>query len=82
MRKYISNLNNDRQFSAVLGVNKKYFEKLLPVFSSVLGETECQKKRNQKNLVNRLRSNSNFLKDVFIRLAAGLFNLKNNFIIQ
>ncbi len=41
MSKYISNLNNDRQFSAVLGVNKKDFEKLLPVFSSVLRETKC-----------------------------------------
>lgn len=32
--------------------------------------------------VNRLRSKSNFFKDTIIRLAAGLFNLKNNFIIQ
>jgi len=69
MSKYISNLNNDRQFSAVLGVNKKDFEKLLPVFSSVLGEAECQKKRNQKNLRE--------LKDPSDNLIFILFYMKN-----
>ncbi len=48
MSKYISNLNNDRQFSAMLGINKKDFEKLLPVLSSVLGEAECKKKEIKK----------------------------------
>ena len=33
-------------------------------------------------LVIRLRSKSDFIKDAVIHLAAGLFNLKNNFIIQ
>ena len=69
MSKYISNLNNDRQFSAVLGVNKKDFEKLLPIFSSVLGEAECQKKRNQKNLRE--------LKDPSDNLIFILFYMKN-----
>jgi hypothetical protein len=32
-------------------------------------------------LVNRLRNKSDFIKDIVIRLAAGLFNLKNNFTI-
>lgn len=33
-------------------------------------------------LVTRLRNKSDFIKDIVIRLAAGLYNLKNNFTIQ
>ena len=33
-------------------------------------------------LVNRLRNKSDFITDTIIRLAAGLFNLKNSFAIQ
>lgn len=33
-------------------------------------------------LTIRLRNKLDFIKDTVIRLAAGLFNLKNNFVIQ
>ena len=33
-------------------------------------------------LVNRLRNKSDFIKNAIISLAAGLFNLKNSFVIQ
>ncbi len=38
MSKYINRLTTERQFSAVLDVTKKEFEKLLPAFSACLQE--------------------------------------------
>ncbi|MBD3843667.1 MAG: transposase [Campylobacterales bacterium] len=56
--------------------NKKISKKRIYVENAISGMKRFQ------ILVNRLRCKSDFIKDTVIRLAAGLFNLKNNFVVQ
>lgn len=59
MSKYTNRITTPRQFSAVLGVSKEEFEKLLPVFSSSILEIENIKYKESLNSRKRKKSPGN-----------------------
>ena len=63
MSKYINRITTPRQFSAVLGVSKEEFKKLLPVFSSSILEIENIK--YQESLDSRKRKKSPGNQEIF-----------------
>lgn len=76
---YLSRITTKRQFSAVLGVTREEFNKILPVFSSCINEqknVEKQKKLEQGKTISN-KGNSELLETDTDKLVFILYYMKN-----